>query len=87
MLQPILDRVAIKPLKEKYEGQIVIPDTVSLKTRAAKGIVRGIGGGVKEPGFKVGDTVLFHVHPNIKNLFHEGVYLIKAQEVFGTIDG
>lgn len=85
MLQPILDRVAIEPLPELYEGKIVLP--VARKTKTRKGIIRGIGAGVKEPGLKIGDKVLFHLHPNIKSFLRRGVFLIRVQEVLGTMNG
>lgn len=65
-LQPLADRVIVKPLKaeEKTKGGIVLPDTAKEKPREGKIVAVGKGkildnGKIKEPEVKVGDRVLY----------------------------
>lgn len=60
-IQPLGDRVLIKPLaaEEKTAGGIIIPDTA--KEKPLKGQVVAVGKGLDEKGLtvKVNDTVLY----------------------------
>lgn len=65
-LQPLSDRVVVKPLKaeEKTKGGIVLPDTAKEKPQEGEIIAVGKGkvlddGKVKSPEVKVGDRVLY----------------------------
>ena len=65
-LQPLGDRVVIKPLsaQEKKRGGIVIPDTAKEKPQAGEVVAVGKGkplenGQVKAPEVKVGNRVLY----------------------------
>lgn len=65
-LQPLADRVIVKPLKaeEKTKGGIVLPDTAKEKPQEGKIVAVGKGkvlenGKIKEPEVSVGDHVLY----------------------------
>jgi len=65
-IQPLSDRVVVKPLKaeEKTKGGIVIPDTVKEKPQEGKIVAVGKGkvldnGKIKEIEVKIGDRVLY----------------------------
>ncbi|MBU0732133.1 co-chaperone GroES [Patescibacteria group bacterium] len=61
-LQPLGDRILVKPLSEEEttKSGIVLPDTVD-KEKKAEGEILGIGDGedIKKLGLKEGDKVLF----------------------------
>lgn len=61
-LQPLGDRILVKPLTEEEttKSGIVLPDTVD-KEKKAEGEVLGVGDGedIKKLGLKKGDKVLF----------------------------
>lgn len=65
-LQPLGDRVIVKPLEaeEKTKGGIVLPDTAKEKPQEGEIVAVGKGkvlddGKTKELGVKVGDRVLY----------------------------
>ncbi|MAG50013.1 co-chaperone GroES [archaeon] len=56
-VQPLADRVLIKPIEEENKvGNIIIPDTA--KEKPLKGEVLAVGL-IEEPQVKVGDIILF----------------------------
>ncbi len=65
-IQPLADRVVIKPLEaeSKTKGGIVLPDTAKEKPQEGKVVAVGKGrvlenGSVQSPEVKVGDKVLY----------------------------
>jgi chaperonin GroES len=65
-LQPLGDRIIVKPLEaeEKTKGGIVLPDTAKEKPQEGKVVAVGKGkvldnGQVQKPEVKVGDRILY----------------------------
>lgn len=87
-IQPLADRVLVKPVaaEEKTLGGIIIPD--SAKEKPAKGEVVAVGRGTKDEEMllKVGDVVLYGKYAGTE-IEHEGEkYLIMRQsDVLATI--
>ena len=80
-IQPLADRVLIKPApaEEKTIGGIIIPDTA--KEKPQKGEVVAAGNGTKDEAMvvKVGDTVLYGKYAG-QELEYEGEkYMIMRQ--------
>lgn len=80
-IQPLADRVLLKPIsaEEKTVGGIIIPD--SAKEKPAKAEVIAVGNGTKDEAMvlAVGDTVLYGKYSGTE-IEHEGVkYLIMRQ--------
>ncbi len=80
-IQPLADRVLIKPIsaEEKTVGGIIIPD--SAKEKPAKGEVIAVGSGTKDDAMvlAVGDIVLYGKYSGTE-IEHEGEkYLIMRQ--------
>jgi len=48
------------------------------------GWVASVGSGIKEPGVKVGDTVLFHF-TKVKDKYGENTYLIDYDEIIAVV--
>jgi len=80
-IQPLADRVLIKPApaEEKTIGGIIIPDTA--KEKPLKGEVVAAGNGTKDEQMvvKVGDTVLYGKYAGQELEFEGEKYLIMRQ--------
>ena len=80
-IQPLADRVLIKPApaEEKTIGGIIIPDTA--KEKPLKGEVVAAGNGTKDEAMvvKVGDTVLYGKYTGQELEFEGEKYLIMKQ--------
>lgn len=80
-IQPLADRVLIKPApaEEKTIGGIIIPDTA--KEKPLKGEVVAAGNGTKDEAMvvKVGDTVLYGKYAGQELEFEGEKYLVMRQ--------
>ena len=95
MLQPIGDKVLVRPLtkEETTKSGIVLPD--SAKDKPQEGEVVAVGKGkmvnnqlvtFDELGIKVGDKVVFGKYsPNEVTIDDEELYIISADDVYGII--
>jgi len=87
-LQPLADRVIVKPLdaEETTKGGIVLPDTAKEKPQEGKIIAVGKGkrleaGGVQSPEVKVGDRILYGKYSGTEISSKDGnEYLIMKEE-------
>ena len=86
-IQPLGDRVIIKPLEAeaKTKGGIVLPDTAKEKPQEGEVIAVGKGkvlenGTVKAPEVKVGDKVLYGKYSGNEITTKEGVELLIMKE-------
>jgi len=87
-LQPLSDRVIIKPLEaqEKTKGGIILPDTAKEKPQEGKVMAVGKGkalenGTVQKPEVKVGDIVLYGKYSGSEVTTKDGEeYLIVREE-------
>ena len=81
MIQPLADRVLIKPApaETKTIGGIIIPDTA--KEKPLKGEVIAVGNGTKDEEMilKAGDQVLFGKYAGQELEFEGEKYLIMRQ--------
>ena len=95
-LQPLEDRIAVRPLEEetqKTAGGIIIPDTA--KEKPQQGRVVAVGNGrVNDDGkvfpldVKAGDTVLFGKYAGTEIKIDGKEYLIiREDEVLGVLEG
>ena len=87
-IQPLADRVLIKPApaEEKTIGGIIIPDTA--KEKPFKGKVMAVGQGTKdeEMVLKVGDVVLYGKYSGTEIEVENEKYLIVRQsEVLAVV--
>lgn len=87
-IQPLADRVVIKPApaEEKTIGGIIIPDTA--KEKPFKGEVMAVGQGTKdeEMVLKVGDVVLYGKYSGTEIEVENDKYLIVRQsEVLAVV--
>ena len=80
-IQPLADRVLIRPAKaeEKTAGGIIIPDTA--KEKPQKGLVVAVGKGKKDEPMtvKVGDTVLYGKYSGTEITLDGKDYLIMRE--------
>lgn len=88
-LQPVGDRVLVRPLTEEEVTQsgIVLPDTVD-KEKKAEGEVLAIGDGedVKKLNINVGDTVLFGKYSGDDVEYNdEELKFLKDEEVLAVV--
>ncbi|NQU73851.1 MAG: co-chaperone GroES [Candidatus Omnitrophica bacterium] len=86
-IQPLGDRVVIKPLEalEKTKGGIVLPDTAKEKPQEGKVVAVGKGrlsdsGKVSPLEVKTGDKVLYGKYSGTEISFDEEDYLIVKEE-------
>ncbi len=94
-LQPLSDRIVIKPLEaeEKTKGGIILPDTAKEKPQEGKVVAVGNGkvldsGEVRKPEVKVGDVVLYGKYSGTEVTTKEGEeYLIVREEDILAIVG
>jgi len=86
-IQPLADRVVIKPLEAeaKTKGGIVLPDTAKEKPQEGKVVAVGKGkvlenGTVQPPEVKVGDKVLYGKYSGNEITTKEGEELLIMRE-------
>jgi chaperonin GroES len=93
-LQPLADRVIIKPLnaEEKTKGGIVLPDTAKEKPQEGEIVAVGKGrvldnGSVKAPEVKVGDRVLYGKYSGneIKDKNGDELLIMREEEILAVI--
>ena len=93
-LQPLGDRVVIKPLKaeEKTRGGILLPDTAKEKPQEGEIVAVGRGrvldnGSVQALEVKVGDRVLYGKYSGseIKSKDDEDLIIMKEEEILVII--
>ena len=87
-IQPLADRVLIKPApaEEKTVGGIIIPDTA--KEKPQKGTVVAVGPGKKDEPMTVkkGDTVLYGKYSGTEVSIDGKNYLImKESDIYATL--
>ena len=87
-IQPLADRVLVKPAaaEEKTVGGIIIPD--SAKEKPLRGTVLAVGNGTKDEAMvlKEGDTVLYGKYTGTELEFEGEKYLIiKQSDVLAKI--
>jgi chaperonin GroES len=87
-IQPLADRVLVKPAaaEEKTIGGIIIPD--SAKEKPLRGTVLAVGNGTKDEPMilKQGDQVLYGKYAGTELEFEGEKYLIiKQQDVLAVI--
>ena len=95
MLQPIGDKVLVRPLskEEVTKSGIVLPETA--KEKPQEGEVMAVGRGkiinnqlisFEELGIKVGDKVVFSKYsPNEVTIDDEELYIISVDDIYGVI--
>ena len=93
-IQPLADRVIVKPLEaeEKTKGGIVLPDTAKEKPQEGKIVAVGKGK-VKEDGsiqaleLKVGDKVLYGKYSGTEITTKEGeeLLIMKEDDIFAVV--
>ncbi|HBG60952.1 MAG: co-chaperone GroES [Omnitrophica WOR_2 bacterium GWF2_38_59] len=93
-IQPLADRIIVKPLEaeEKTKGGIVLPETAKEKPQEGKVLAVGKGK-VKEDGsiqaleLKVGDKVLYGKYSGTEIITSEGeeVLIMREDDVFGIV--
>ncbi|MDD4910013.1 MAG: co-chaperone GroES [Candidatus Omnitrophica bacterium] len=86
-IQPLGDRVVIKPLEaeEKTKGGIVLPDTAKEKPQEGKVVAVGKGkvldsGSTQAPEVKVGDKVLYGKYSGTEVTTKDGDELLIMKE-------
>jgi chaperonin GroES len=85
-IQPLGDRVIVKPIepKEVVKGGIIIPDSAKEKPMEGKIVAAGPGAlakGVRQPmDVKVGDKVLYGKYSGTEIKIEDAKYLIMHQE-------
>jgi len=86
-IQPLGDRIVIKPLEaeSKTKGGIVLPDTAKEKPQEGKVMAVGKGkvldnGSVQSPEVKVGDKVLYGKYSGTEITTKEGEELLIMRE-------
>ncbi|MDP8211860.1 MAG: co-chaperone GroES [Candidatus Zapsychrus exili] len=92
-LQPLADRVIVKPLEaeEKTKGGIVLPDTAKEKPQEGKIIAVGKGkttddGKVQALELKVGDHVLYGKYSGTEIVSDgEDLLIMKEEDILATV--
>jgi chaperonin GroES len=93
-IQPLGDRVVIKPLEaeEKTKGGIVLPDTAKEKPQEGKVLAVGKGrllenGSIQPLEVKVGDRVLYSKYSGTEVTTKEGeeLLIIKEEDILAII--
>ena len=86
-IQPLGDRIIVKPLEaeEKTKGGIVLPDTAKEKPQEGKVVAVGKGkvsdnGKVQTPEVKAGDRVLYGKYSGTEITTKEGEELLIMRE-------
>ena len=93
-IQPLGDRVVIKPLEaeERTKGGIVLPDTAKEKPQEGKVVAVGKGkvldsGSVQAPEVKVGDKVLYGKYSGSEVTTKDGeeLLIMKEEDILAII--
>ena len=93
-MQPLGDRVVIKPLEaeEKTKGGIVLPDTAKEKPQEGKVVAVGKGkvldsGSTQAPEVKVGDKVLYGKYSGTEITTKDGeeLLIMKEEDIFAIL--
>lgn len=91
-IQPLQDRVIIKPkpAEEKSKGGIILPDTA--KEKPIEGTVIAVGSGKTEEGklipltVKVGDVVLYGKYSGTEvNVDGEEYLIMRESDIYGIV--
>ena len=92
-IQPLGDRVVVKPLEQesKTKSGIIIPDTAKEKSQKGKVIAKGPGkvddGKLMPLTVKIGDTVLYKEYGGDEfKLDGEIVMILKEEDILGIIE-
>ncbi len=93
-IQPLADRVVVKPLEEesKTKSGIIIPDTAKEKSQKGKVIAKGPGkfddGKLVPLSVKIGDVVLYKEYGGDEfKLDGEKVMILKEEDILAIIEG
>ena len=92
-LQPLADRVVVKPLtaEEKTKGGIILPDTAKEKPQEGEIVAVGKGkildnGELQKLEVKIGDRVLYGKYSGTQvELDNEEIILIKESDVIAKL--
>jgi chaperonin GroES len=93
-IQPLGDRVVVKPLEaeEKTKGGIILPDTAKEKPQEGKIVAVGKGklldnGTVQAPEVKVGDRVLYGKYSGTEITTKEGeeLLIVKEEDILAIV--
>jgi chaperonin GroES len=93
-LQPLADRVVVKPLKaeEKTKGGILLPDTAKEKPQEGEIVAVGKGkvlesGETQKVEVKVGDRVLYGKYSGteIKTADGEDVLIMREEDILAVV--
>ena len=86
-IQPLGDRILIKPLEPeaRTKGGIILPDTAKEKPQEGKVVAVGKGkllenGKIQSPEVKVGDKILYAKYSGTEINLDEGEHLIIREE-------
>ena len=87
-VQPLHDRVVIKPAaaEQKSSGGIIIPDTA--KEKPQKGIIVAVGAGKKDEPItvKIGDSVLYGKYAGTEiNIEGEDLLIMRESDILAII--
>ena len=91
-IQPLADRVIVKPkeAEEKTAGGIILPDTA--KEKPIEGTIVAVGSGKYEDGklveltVKVGDTVLYGKYGGTEiNVEGEEYLIMRENDIYGIV--
>jgi chaperonin GroES len=92
-IQPLGDRVLVKPItvEEEIKGGIIIPDSAKEKPTTAEVLALGNGkkeGEVYEFSVKVGDKVIISKYGGTQVKFEDEEYtIIREDDILGVING
>lgn len=93
-IQPLADRIIVKPLEaeEKTKGGIVLPDTAKEKPQEGKVVAVGSGkrmddGKVQPLELKVGDRILYGKYSGteITTKEDEGLLIMREEDVLAIV--
>ena len=93
-IQPLGDRILVKPLEaeERTKGGIVLPDTAKEKPQEGKVLAVGKGkvlesGKVQPVEVKTGDRVLYGKYSGTEVTTHDGeqVLIMREEDVFAIV--
>jgi len=93
-IQPLADRIVVKPLEaeEVTKGGIVLPDTAKEKPQEGKVVAVGKGkitesGKVQSPEIKVGDRILYGKYSGteISTTKGEELLIMREDDVFAVV--
>ena len=92
-IQPLADRVVVKPLEQesKTKSGIIIPDTAKEKSQKGKVIAKGPGkfedGKFAPLSVKIGDVVLYKEYGGDEiKLDGEQVIILKEEDILAIIE-